>query len=92
MHDNSANSTADGSSPASLRSGFPSYGEWLFGQSDEALADLLTRLLESNPTTFVENLTGSSAALDSLSAAVSPPAAAAIQNYSRIPPTRHYST
>lgn len=73
MHDNSANSTADGSSPASLRSGFPSYGEWLFGQSDEALADLLTRLLESNPTTFVENLTGSSAALDSLSAAVSTP-------------------
>lgn len=73
MHDNSANSTADDSSPASLRSGFPSYGEWLFGQSDGALADLLTRLLESNPTTFVENLTGSSAALDSLSAAVSTP-------------------
>lgn len=73
MHHNSANSTADGSSPASLRSEFPSYGDWLFGQTDEALADLLSRLLASNPTTFVENLTGSNAALDNLSAAVSTP-------------------
>lgn len=73
MHHNSANPTADGSSPASLRSEFPSYGDWLFGQTDEALADLLSRLLASNPTTFVENLTGSNAALDSLSAAVSTP-------------------
>ncbi|MCG7259151.1 MULTISPECIES: helicase-associated domain-containing protein [unclassified Corynebacterium] len=73
MHHNSANPTADGSSSASLRSEFPSYGDWLFGQTDEALADLLSRLLASNPTTFVENLTGSNAALDSLSAAVSTP-------------------
>lgn len=73
MHHNSANSTADGSSPASLRSEFPSYGDWLFGQTDEALADLLSRLLASNPTTFVENLTGNNAALDNLSAAVSTP-------------------
>ena len=74
MHHNSANPTADGSSSASLRSEFPSYGDWLFGQTDEALADLLSRLLASNPTTFVENLTGSNAALDNLSAAVSTPA------------------
>ncbi|MCG7268040.1 helicase-associated domain-containing protein [Corynebacterium sp. ACRQJ] len=73
MHHNSANSTADGGSPASLRSEFPSYGDWLFAQTDEALADLLTRLLASNPATFVENLTGSNAALDNLSAAVSTP-------------------
>lgn len=73
MHHNSANSTADGGSPASLRSEFPSYGDWLFAQTDEALADLLTRLLASNPATFVENLTGSNAALDTLSAAVSTP-------------------
>lgn len=73
MHHNSANPTADGSSPASLRSEFPSYGDWLFGQTDEALAELLSRLLASNPTTFVENLTGSNAALDNLSAAVSTP-------------------
>ncbi|WP_293818733.1 helicase-associated domain-containing protein [uncultured Corynebacterium sp.] len=73
MHHNSANSTADGKAPASLRSEFPSYGDWLFAQSDEALADLLTRLLASNPATFVENLTGSNAALDTLSAAVSTP-------------------
>ena len=73
MQPNSANSTPTGTSSASTRSGFPSYGDWLFGQTDEALADLLTRLLSSNPTTFVENLTGSSAALDTLSAAVSTP-------------------
>lgn len=73
MHHNSANPTADGSSPASLRSEFPSYGDWLFGQTDEALAELLARLLASNPTTFVENLTGSNAALDNLSATVSTP-------------------
>lgn len=73
MHHNSANSTADGGSPASLRSEFPSYGDWLFAQTDEALADLLTRLLASNPATFVENLTGSNAALDNLSAAVATP-------------------
>ena len=73
MHPDSANSTPTGTSSASTRRGFPSYGDWLFGQTDEALADLLTRLLSSNPTTFVENLTGSSAALDTLSAAVSTP-------------------
>lgn len=73
MYHNSANPTADGSSPASLRSEFPSYGDWLFGQTDEALAELLARLLASNPTTFVENLTGSNAALDNLSATVSTP-------------------
>lgn len=73
MHHNSANSTSDGGSPASLRSEFPSYGDWLFAQTDEALADLLTRLLASNPATFVENLTGSNAAPNNLSAAVSTP-------------------
>lgn len=73
MHHNSANPTADGSSSASLRNEFPSYGDWLFGQTDEALADLLSRLLASNPTTFVENLTGNNAALDTLSDAVSTP-------------------
>ncbi|MGJ4093717.1 helicase-associated domain-containing protein [Corynebacterium macclintockiae] len=73
MCPHSAKSTTKGKSPASTRSGFPSYGDWLFGQSDEALADLLTRLLASNPTTFVENLTGNNAALDNLSTAVSIP-------------------
>ena len=48
MCPHSAKSTTKGKSPASNRSEFPSYGDWLFGQSDEALADLLTRLLASN--------------------------------------------
>lgn len=70
MHPNSANSTTEGASTVPAPNGFPSYGDWLFAQTDESLADLLTRLLTSNPTTFVENLTGNSAALDSLSEAV----------------------